>query len=329
MLIPSEILEYYVDSDFTLSQIAAILGVSKSTVRRRLEEMSISISCKYSLINDEELDRNVRKILHHFPNIGYRSVKGHLMGIGYIIQQNRIKESMRRVDFEGVLYRRLSLKPVQRRVYNVRAPLSLWHIDGYHKLISWRLVIHGGIDGYSRLPVYLKVNNNNRAEIVLQAFREAVTEYGLPERVRSDKGGENVKVAEYMLMNHGFNKKCFITGRSVHNQRIERFWRDLWDGCICLFYHIFTYLECQNLLDVNNEVDVKALHFVFIPRIQEHLDKFRAAFMRRPLRTANYKTPLQLWISGQILDPKHQLSEEECQFFGVDEASYEPCSNDI
>lgn len=218
LLIPSEILEYYVDSDFTLSQIAAILGVSKSTVRRRLEEMSISISCKYSLINDEELDRNVRKILHHFPNIGYRSVKGHLMGIGYIIQQNRIKESMRRVDFEGVLYRRLSLKPVQRRVYNVRAPLSLWHIDGYHKLISWRLVIHGGIDGYSRLPVYLKVNNNNRAEIVLQAFREAVTEYGLPERVRSDKGGENVKVAEYMLMNHGFNKKCFITGRSVHNQ---------------------------------------------------------------------------------------------------------------
>lgn len=53
---------------------------------------------------------------------------------------------------------------------------------------------------------------------MLQAFREAVAEYGLPD-VRSDKGGENVKVAEYMLMNHGFNKKCFITGRCVHNQR--------------------------------------------------------------------------------------------------------------
>lgn len=91
LLIPSEILEYYVDSDFTLSQIAAILGVSKSTVRRRLEEMSISISCKYSLINDE---------------------------------------SMRRVDFEGVLYRRLSLKPVQRKVYNVRAPYHYGTLTG-------------------------------------------------------------------------------------------------------------------------------------------------------------------------------------------------------
>lgn len=60
---------------------------------------------------------------------------------------------------------------------------------------------------------------------------------------------------------------------------------------------------------MNNEVHVKALHFVFIPRIQEHLDKFRAAFIRRPLRTANYRTPLQLWISGQILDPRVHLRE--------------------
>ena len=34
-------------------------------------------------------------------------------------------------------------------------PNSLWHIDGYHKLIRWRVIIHGGIDGFSRLPVYL------------------------------------------------------------------------------------------------------------------------------------------------------------------------------
>ena len=27
-------------------------------------------------------------------------------------------------------------------------PNSLWHIDGYHKLIRWRIVIHGVIDGY-------------------------------------------------------------------------------------------------------------------------------------------------------------------------------------
>ena len=59
----------------------------------------------------------------------------------------------------------------------------------------WRIVIHGGIDGFSRIPVYLKASNNNKASTVLSCFREAVSEYGLPSWVHSDKGGENVDVA--------------------------------------------------------------------------------------------------------------------------------------
>ena len=79
------------------------------------------------------------------------------------------------------------------------------------------LVIHGGIDGYSRLPVFLKVADNNRAATVLTAFAEACEEYGIPEKTRSDKGKENVLAAKFMLTNRG--PKSFITGRSVHNQR--------------------------------------------------------------------------------------------------------------
>ena len=44
----------------------------------------------------------------------------------------------------------------------------------------WRLVIHGGIDGYARILVYLKCNDNNQAETVLNCFLSAVTEvYGI------------------------------------------------------------------------------------------------------------------------------------------------------
>ena len=64
---------------------------------------------------------------------------------------------------------------------------------------SWPFVIHGGIDGFSRMPVFLKVSNNNKAQTVLDAFLEGVQIYGLPHRVRSDKGGENVLVGEHML----------------------------------------------------------------------------------------------------------------------------------
>lgn len=47
--------------------------------------------------------------------------------------------------------------------------------------------------------MYMQANTDNKATTVFQCFMTAVNTFGLPLRVRSDKGGENVDVARYML----------------------------------------------------------------------------------------------------------------------------------
>lgn len=177
---------------------------------------------------------------------------------------------------------------------------SLWHLDGNHKLIRWRIVIHGCVDGYSRLPVFLQASTNNRASTVLPYFIKASQQFGMPSRVRCDKGGENSLVSYFMLCHpdRGPQRHSCITGRSVHNQRIERLWRDVYNGCTSYFHNLFNRLEDAGVLDPDNEVDLLALHYTYVPWIQHQLDLFRDTWSMHRLRTCESRSPLQLWLSG-------------------------------
>ena len=58
----------------------------------------------------------------------------------------------------------------------------------------------------------LQASNNNLADTVLDVFKNAVYQYGLPSRVRGDRGGENVKVSVYIIKKRGPNRASFMWG---------------------------------------------------------------------------------------------------------------------
>lgn len=132
-------------------------------------------------------------------------------------------------------------------------------------------MVHRCIDGYSRIPVYLKCSNNNEASTVLDEFLTAVAEYGLPFRVRCDKGGENTAVSKYMLMypRRGPGRGTMIVGRSVHNQRIERLWRVVYAGVLLHYYHLFYHMEDVYLVNINDDIRLFCLHYIYVPRINQ------------------------------------------------------------
>ena len=153
---------------------------------------------KYSDISDSSLGCLVSEVKRSNPNIGVSMLQGYLKSQSCNVQRRTIRESVLRVCPMRAMVR--WHQTISRRS---PGPNSLWHIDGHHSLIRWRFVVHGCMDGFSRMIPYLSCCTDNLAATVLRLFRQATSEFGIPSRVRSDSGGENTLVCFFMVSQRG------------------------------------------------------------------------------------------------------------------------------
>lgn len=109
---------------FTWTKIAQLLGVSRSTLYRRLEEEEISTSMTYTDIDDRELDQLVYRIKLAHPYDGERLLARHLISEGVMIPRARLRDSIHRVDPVNTALRRSVV--VRRRVYYAEGPNYVW-----------------------------------------------------------------------------------------------------------------------------------------------------------------------------------------------------------
>lgn len=256
----------------------------------------------YSVISDQDLESTVKSTKEHHPNCGEVMLAGHLARQGIRVTRARLRACIHKVDPHGVRARRLLT--ITRRQYRVPHPNSVWHIDSNHKLIRWRLIVHGAIDGFSRKIIYLHCANNNKACTVVEQFSKAVSELALPDYVRTDEGGENIDVWRYMLFYYNEDASHVITGSSTHNERIERLWRDVYRCVSHMFYESLVRLEEAGILDPLNDVDLFCAHFVFVPLINKTLAQFLQSWNYHCLSSEHNMTPEQLYTIG-LMERQH------------------------
>ena len=322
--ISEEVLLQFRSFGFKWQQIADMLLVSRWTIRRRVEEFGIRDMTGFSEITDDQLDVNIRQFVHdHGNQVGCGIITGHL---GIRVQRRRVRAALTRIDPENSRLRWAIV--ISRRSYSVPGPNSLWHIDGHHSLVTWGFVIHGGIDGFSRFIVYLKCSTNNRSDTQEELFLNATTNFGWPSRVRTDYGGENVQIWEVMEEVRGPNRGSYLVGSSVHNQRIERLWRDVFCLVTHVYYYTFQAMEESGILQRENPLHKFILHYIFCPRINRCLESFISAWNNHPLRTERNWSPLQMWTNGMVnirnqdqigvSDVASTLGQDDFQWYGYD-----------
>ncbi|QRV95011.1 integrase core domain protein [Ceratobasidium sp. AG-Ba] len=331
-------------------RLAPTFGCSARTIRRRALESGISDPGQpvytrienldgtlnlvytapnriYSEISDEQLLQLVASGLAIFPHFGRRLMDGYLKSLGYTVMRDRIRWALEEIRGAPAVF---GSRPIRRIPYRVPGPNSLWHHDGQHGLIRYKMVIHMFVDGFSRLVTAIQVNNNNRAGTVLELFHAARSIYGTPSRIRGDHGVENIGVAAWMEDNQGHGRGSYIFGRSVHNTRVERMWFDVTEAFGFKWRLFFHNLEIYHNLQPDLETHLWLLHYLFLEAINADALKWMEAWNSHTMTLPDQpsRSPRDMWFFGMIEAGSRGLNtiQEECdetalediQAYGID-----------
>ena len=156
------------------------------------------------------------KLRHHKMDCIFLYVLFFYHSLSFLV--NIFKDKMHTFSLEN-----LKTEKLIRRTYRTNGPYHVIHVDQYDKLANYMV---------PRMIAWLYVGNNNRnSSIGLHFYLSYIQSIkGIPKIVRIDGGTENslmLKVHTVLPEHIGNRHPCCIVGRSVHNQRIQRFWRYL------------------------------------------------------------------------------------------------------
>ncbi|KAF8155225.1 hypothetical protein K438DRAFT_358148 [Mycena galopus ATCC 62051] len=132
----------------------------------------------------------------------------------------------------------------------------------------------------------------------------AIQAYGTPSRVRGDRGGENTKVAIWMVMHRGPGRASFMWGSSTRNTRIERLWVEVGTQFARRWRAFFTRLGRLHSLDRKDPSHLWLLHLLFLPDINDDCQEFQEEWNLHPLggRATNDQSPADIRFLGQLTE---------------------------
>jgi transposase InsO family protein len=178
----------------------------------------------------------VVELKRRHPDLGIKKISQFLRRVLFLPVS---RETVRRTLHEQRLLKKPRPQPrrnpPQPRFFERSTPNQMWQTDIFtFRLGGKNAYLIGFLDDYSRYVVGLDVFRSQTAEHVLEVYRTAVAEYGVPKEMLSDQGRQYCSWRGTTRFEAELRKDRVhhIKSRPHHPMtlgKIERFWKTIWE----------------------------------------------------------------------------------------------------
>lgn len=216
------------DHPLPISKQAKVLQISRGSVYYRSRPPTRA---------ELELMHRLDRLHLDHPFAGSRMLRDLLRQEGFAVGRKRVRSLMRKMGIEALYRRPRTTKPCPgHKVYPYRLrELSItranqvWAMDiSYIPMKRGFVYLTVVLDWYSRRVLSWRVSNTMDVQFCLDALREAIARYGVPEIMNTDQGSQYTSEAfTGELQAHGIEISMDGKGAWRDNVFVERLWRSV------------------------------------------------------------------------------------------------------
>ena len=235
----------HVEEGFSVRAVSAELGLNKKTlwdwVKRYGErgEEGLRKRSGQGGVSKPKLAQAVKhkivEIKTEHPTFGVKRITQILRRVFFL---GASRETIRRTLHEQSLIsspKKVKRSPSKPRFFERATPNQMWQSDIFTFHVGGKnAYLIGFVDDYSRYVVGLDLYRSQSAENVLEVYRRAVGEYGVPKEVLTDQGRQytNWRGKTRFELELQKDRVNHIKSRAHHPMtlgKIERFWKTIWE----------------------------------------------------------------------------------------------------